>query len=93
MSITEKIRQKLNSSLSPDFLEIIDESYKHAGHKENKASSESHFNLIIVSDHFANLNRLARQKLVHGILKEELTHIHAISFKTLTKTEFNLSNT
>jgi len=92
VSIAEKIRQKLSSSLFPDFLEIIDESHKHAGHRENTANSESHFKLIIVSDHFANLSRLDRQKLVHNILKEELMTIHAISFKAITKDEFKKSH-
>lgn len=49
-----------------------------------------HYQLTIVSDAFIDKSKIARQQWVYGLLKEEITSgkIHALSMKTLTKTEW-----
>ncbi len=50
--------------------------------------SESHFHVAVVSAAFAGQSRVARQRLVYGLLAEELrSDIHALSLTTLTPEE------
>jgi len=64
---------------------VIDESAKHAHHRgahEHAAeggSAESHFHVLIVSDKFEGLSRLAKHRAVLDVLKEEVAQIHAFS--------------
>jgi BolA protein len=87
------IREKLTEGLAPRRLEIEDDSWRHAGHHHDGGmdatpGGESHFNLVIVSDAFQGLSRLARQRAVNALLKEELAGpIHALSIKALTPQE------
>jgi BolA protein len=88
--VAETIRAKLTAGLHPTRLDIIDESHRHAGHAGARAEGESHFQVAIVSPAFAGQSRVARQRLVYGILAEELrSDIHALSLTTLTPDEDN----
>tara|TARA_R110002126_G_scaffold267568_1_gene411022 strand:+ start:269 stop:598 length:330 start_codon:yes stop_codon:yes gene_type:complete len=87
------IREKLNAALSPQRLEIEDDSGRHAGHHHEggmdaKPGGESHFNLVVVSAAFEGQSRLERQRTVNGVLKQELSGpIHALSIRALTPVE------
>lgn len=90
MQIQNQIREKLIAAFSPTHLEIFDESSKHAGHAgAPDGSSETHIGIIIVSDYFSNLSRLARSRTVHTVIVEEIKKIHAITLlKTMTSEEY-----
>ena len=79
MRIKQIIEEKIRQALSPLSLEVINESGKHRGHAGDDGSGESHFKLIIVSQAFDGMPLLARQRLVHEVLKDELKQIHALS--------------
>lgn len=87
------IREKLTAALSPQRLELEDDSWRHAGHHHEggmdaKPGGESHFNLVIVSDHFQGQNRVARQRAVNALLRQELAGpVHALSIRALTPDE------
>jgi BolA protein len=84
MSIADTIRRKLTERFSPTHLEIQDQSHRHAGHAGARPGGETHFAVTIVSATFADLSRVARQRLVYQTLAEELgTHVHALSLTTL----------
>ena len=79
--------------LAPTVLEITDDSAQHAGHA-GAAGGAGHFSLLIVSQHFAGLSRLARHQRVLRELTDLLPHpIHALSIKALTPEEFSLPTT
>ncbi|GMM44050.1 Bol1 protein [Pichia kluyveri] len=85
--IESKIRERLNSKLNPNKLEIRNDSWKHAHHSGMKGASntvESHFHVTIISKEFENMKSLARHRLVFGILKEEIPDIHG--FQIVCKT-------
>jgi len=83
--IASSIKEKLEQSFTPSQLDVIDESAKHAHHRgahEHAAeggSAESHFHVLIVSDKFEGLSRLAKHRAVLDVLKEEVAQIHAFS--------------
>lgn len=73
-------------------MEIIDESYKHAGHAGFKGSAgysgETHFFVEIVSSKFEGLTSIKRHRLVYSIIDEEMgSPVHALSLVTKTPAE------
>lgn len=91
--IAALIREKLTTGLSPVALEVVDDSWKHAGHHHEggidaQDGGETHFQLRIVSEHFADQNRVQRHRTVNGLLKAELAaSVHALSIIALTPAE------
>ena len=91
--VARNIRQKLEAALSPQRLEIEDDSWRHAGHHHDggmdaKPGGESHFNLTIVSTAFGGQSRINRQRMVQKLLAEELAGpVHALSIKARTPDE------
>jgi BolA protein len=84
----QQIQQKLAAAFSPERLEVVDDSARHAGHAGAQPGGESHFNVVIVSAGFQGLNRVARQRAVHSALAEELAGpVHALSIKALAPGE------
>ncbi|MBC6980400.1 MULTISPECIES: BolA family transcriptional regulator [unclassified Caulobacter] len=87
-SVTQALRRKLETAFSPDRLEIVDDSARHAGHAGTREGGESHFNVVIVSAAFEGLTRVERQRRVNAALREELAGpVHALSIKALSPSE------
>ena len=81
----QTIISKLEKALSPEHLEVIDESHMH----NVPDGSESHFKVVIVSDDFKDKMLLARHRLVNKVLEEELKgSIHALALHTMTMEEW-----
>lgn len=90
MRIYDVIEAKITEALKPAFLEITDNSAKHAGHAGARPEGESHFALVVVSEAFEGLSRVARQRLVYDAIAQEMTdHVHALELKTQTPAERN----
>ncbi|MDE0390654.1 MAG: BolA family transcriptional regulator [Rhodospirillales bacterium] len=82
------IRRKLSEALAPSRLDIVDDSGRHAGHVGARPEGETHFIVEVASAQFAGLSRVARQRLVHKALEDELQgRVHALALKTLTPEE------
>jgi len=86
--MTARLRAKLEAALSPLSLDIEDESAKHAGHAGAREGGETHYRIRIVSQSFAGLSRVQRQRAVYAAVAEELAErVHALSLVTLTPEE------
>ena len=73
--------------LSPLTLEIRDEGAQHRGHAAAEAGGR-HFSVLIVSEAFAGLPRLARHQRVLGHVSDLMPHpLHALSIKALSPDE------
>lgn len=78
--VADTIRRKLTARFAPVRLDILDESQRHIGHAGARPEGETHFAVTITAAAFAGQSRLARQRLVHETLAEELrTRVHALS--------------
>ena len=87
-NMTSRLRAKLEAALSPLALDIEDESAKHAGHAGAREGGETHYRIRIVSEGFAGLSRVQRQRKVYAAVAEELAErVHALSLVTLTPDE------
>jgi len=88
MAVADRIRVKLTNGLQPQRLEITDDSHLHAGHSGAREGGESHFTVEVVSGAFDGMNRVARQRLVYDLLRDELAGpVHALALRTLTPSE------
>jgi BolA protein len=88
VAVADRIRAKLTSGLAPLRLEVIDDSHLHAGHAGAREGGESHFTVEVVSAAFDGMGRVARQRLVYGLLADELAGpVHALALRTLAPSE------
>lgn len=77
----QRVRVAL-AELSPSTLELIDESHRHEGHGGHRAGELTHLRIRIVSEAFAGQGRLARHRLVNGLLAAELGGgLHALAIE------------
>ena len=80
------IRERLTDVFSPQALNIIDESAKHAGH--SSAGGAGHFVVEIVSDAFDGNSLIQRHRQVYEALDDIMhSEIHALSIKASTPAE------
>jgi BolA protein len=80
--LAEIIAARLSENLTPTRLEVINDSHHHAGHMGDDGTGESHFTVIVESERFIGLNRVARQRLVNQALADLLSsRIHALAIR------------
>ena len=81
------LRERL-TRLLPSVLEVRDDSAAHAGHA-GAAAGGGHFSLLIVSEQFAGLTRLARHRAVLDRVADLIPHpVHALAIRAYTPDEF-----
>ena len=79
------MENKLLEGLAPIRMRLVNESKNHSVPN----GSESHFNLILVSDEFKAKSRIQRHRAVFAALGDELKNtIHALTMKLLTSDEW-----
>ncbi len=79
------ITAKLRRALSPDHLEVVNESGKH----NVPPGSESHFKVTVVAREFEGKELIERHRKVNHVLADELDRaVHALSLNTLTPDEW-----
>ena len=72
------IENKIKKKVDYQKLEIIDNSYKHKGHRFF-SEEKYHLHLKIESTYLKSMPRLSAQKLTMNLLKEDLKNkIHAL---------------
>lgn len=79
MPVKDEMETRLRQAFSIQQLEIINESYKHAGHAGDDGSGESHFRIVIRAPEFAAMGRVARHRAVHAALGDLNTRVHALA--------------
>lgn len=76
---------KLLNKLKPAYLLVEDESHQH--HVPQNA--ETHFKVVLVSEHFKNLSRIERHRQINNLLATELSSgLHALSLHLFTPSEW-----
>jgi BolA family transcriptional regulator, general stress-responsive regulator len=82
----EAMRQRLAELLAPTELDVVDESYKHAGHAGADGTGYgTHFRVRIASPMFAGRSPVARHRLVYDALQDFLDRgVHALTIETLS---------
>ena len=90
MSIQAAIEDKLKRAFSPERIEVVNESYLHAGHHhvenghqaEFDGKGETHFRVRLVAPSFAGMSRIERHRAVNAALADELkAGLHALAIE------------
>lgn len=77
------MRQRLESALTPDLLEIIDDSHKHVGHAGAR-DGRGHFTVRIRAGALAGKSMLEQHRAIYAALGRMMeTDIHALAIKVL----------
>ena len=81
----QQLRETLSELLAPSALEVIDESYLHAGHAgADGTGSGTHFRVRIASPLFAGKPKVACHRLVYDALRPFIDRgLHALAIETL----------
>jgi BolA protein len=80
----DALRTRLEELLAPTSLEVLDESWQHAGHAGADGSGfGTHFRVRIASPKFAGLSRVACHRLVYDALRDFVDRgLHALAIET-----------
>ena len=80
--VAAEMIRRLETTLAPTRLELVDDSEQHRGHGGYNPAGESHFTLTIESDAFGGKSRVERQRMIHKALGDLLhERVHALSIK------------
>lgn len=84
-SLADQMAAHLQSTLHPTQLEVLDESWQHAGHAgANATGFGTHFRVRIASPLFEGKTRVARHRLVYDALQKFIEEgVHALAIETL----------
>ena len=75
------------ATLTPEHIEIVDESALHAGHAGAR-SGGGHYQLTLISPSFSGQNIVARHRAIYQALGDLMTtRIHALSITALAPNE------
>lgn len=85
MNVQDQIESELASVLSPSILQVVNESHQHSV----PANSETHFKVVIVSESFVGMRKVARHQQVYSALTAQLEGpVHALALHTYTPEEW-----
>lgn len=79
----QALDERLKELLAPTVLEVLDESWQHAGHAgADGTGSGTHFRVRISSPKFAGLTKVAQHRLVYDALREFTARgLHALAIE------------
>lgn len=81
----QRLNDKLSKELSPAFIHIEDESGNHSVPE----GSGSHFKVVVVSQVFEGLTKIARHQKIYATLTDEFkSGLHALSIRAYTAAEW-----
>jgi len=87
IAVASTLKSRL-APLAPVVLELADDSAEHVGHA-GAAGGGGHFSLLIVSEQFTGLTRLARHRAVLDRVGDVIPHpVHALAIRAYTPDEF-----
>lgn len=87
-SRAERLEATLRRAFAPSLVRVFDLSAEHAGHAGARPEGETHYSVVVVSEQFRGISRLARSRAVHEALTDEFTGgMHALSLTLRTPEE------
>lgn len=75
------LEEKLKMGLNPQYLEVVNESHRHS------RGTETHYNIVVVSERFEGLPKIKKHQLVHETLGELVPKVHALTLTCRTPLE------
>ncbi|NCN26858.1 BolA family transcriptional regulator [bacterium] len=83
LALKEEIELRIKAKISPEELQVIDESEAHIGHAGSREHGGAHFRIIAKSKSFNGMNHVQRHRLINELLSDLLDSnvIHALALK------------
>lgn len=79
----------LRERLKPSFLEVLDDSAKHAGHAGARQGGGGHYIVTVVAEAFVDKSLVEQHRMVNEALKELFGGgIHALALRTYSPTQW-----
>ncbi len=83
----DRMTATLTVGFAPKLLRVTDDSAHHAGHVGARGSvGQTHYSILLVSDSFRGMNRVARSRAVHAALADEFGEVEAGGMHALALT-------
>jgi stress-induced morphogen len=85
----DRLTQTLNAAFAPEVLRVTDDSAHHAGHvgiQGGAGQGQTHFSVLLVSEAFRGMTRVARSRAVHAALAGEFGAVEAGGMHALALT-------
>ena len=83
-----RLEHALRAAFSPTLLRVADDSARHAGHAGARPGGETHYSVLVVSEAFRGMSRVARSRAVHAALEAEFAGgLHALALTLRTPEE------
>jgi len=90
--ILEQIKTRLNDALSPEQLDIVDNSAAHAGHAGVR-SGGGNYHVTLVASAFEGKSLVQRHQLIYKALGEMMkADIHALGITATSPSETTIGN-
>jgi stress-induced morphogen len=87
-SRADRLAAVLTATFAPAVLRVIDDSAHHAGHMGAAEGGQTHYSVLVVSEAFRGMNRVARSRAVHDALAPEFAGgMHALALRLRTPEE------
>lgn len=85
-----RLEALLKAAFSPSLLRVVDDSARHAGHAGARPGGETHYSVVLVSEAFRGMGRVARSRAVHTVVDAEFAGgLHALALTLRTPEEAN----
>lgn len=85
MSKQQELENRLLQEFQPHFVAVENESHLHSSGR----GAESHFKIVLVSDHFEGVSKVGRHRQIYQLLAQDLQQgIHALALHLYTKAEW-----
>ena len=85
MNIQDQIESELTTLLNPTVLQVVNESNQH----NVPPNSETHFKVVIVSEDFSTMRKVARHQQIYAALAAQLVGpVHALALHAYTPDEW-----
>jgi stress-induced morphogen len=83
-----RLQAVLTRTFAPLLLRVVDDSAHHAGHAGAQPGGETHYSVLLVTEAFRDMNRVARSRAVHAALAAEFdSGMHALALTLRTPEE------
>lgn len=82
MDTRERIARRLEESLQPETLDVIDESHLHKGHHGARPGGETHYRVRVTAAAFKGKSRIEMHRMINALLADELAAgVHALAIE------------
>ena len=85
LSRADRLSAALTAAFAPTLLRVTDDSAHHAGHAGSAGGmGQTHYGVLVVSDAFQGMSRVARERAVHAAVAGEFGPVETGGMHALT---------